>query len=69
MSKQKTAQKTLESECVNSARLLGWESGAVMGIEHAFDLCAEVDVCQFNHDCKLRDAYHYYLNEISKEYK
>jgi hypothetical protein len=56
-------------ECEKTERLLGWETGAVRSLEHSLELCDEVETCELDCECRLRDAYHFYQNESLKEYK
>ena len=69
MAKSKTVPEPLVSECENTAKFLGWETGAVRSLDHALEMCDEVDVCRLNCKCRLREAYHFYRDETGKEYR
>lgn len=69
MSNHEITQDERKAECESPARFLSWETGEITSLEEALQVCDEVDTCQLNCKCKLREAYHFYLNELHNEYK
>lgn len=63
-----TEDEVTGTECKKSVRFLSWETGEVRNLEEAIQACDKVDICQLDCECKLRDSYYFYLNEIHKEY-
>jgi len=61
--------KEKQEECLSSARYLDWESGQIRSVEDAVKECENVESCNFNCKCMLREAYHFYLNEQYKRDK
>ena len=69
MKEQRPIQDKEIEECQSSARSLDWESGIIGSIDDALRECDNVDICNFNCKCKLREAYMFYLNEQYKREK
>ena len=63
----KVEDEITETECRKTARFLNWETGEIRSLEEAIQACDRVDTCQLNCECRLRDTYHFYLNELQKD--
>jgi len=58
-----------KAKCASPSRLLSWETGEITSLEDTLQLCDEVDICELNCKCRLREAYHFYLSKLDDEYK
>ncbi len=63
MKEQRPIQDKEIEKCQSSARSLDWESGIIGSIDDAVRECGNVDICDFNSKCRLKEAYLFHLNE------